>query len=496
MAGDLFFPQVQLLLHCNGTDGSTTFTDSSPTPKTVTAYGNAHVEVDQYKFGTASAAFDGNGDYLTVTNHAGLNLSSGNWTVEMWVRPTAANPGNQIIAEHDSSSYYKTWQIQLYNNKLACSVYLSSAVYRGFTAATALPLNEWAHIAFVRNGDQIMAFANGVLQGSTSLGASTLAGPVYTPAIGATRSGSFPFTGYIDDIRITAGVARYTAGFTPPTEQFPDVALVGAFAADAGLPAANAAAFSVSLVTATGLDTGPIRDPSSARATVQPVAFAADGGSARAPAMLGWHLFAMAHVDAPMAPQSAYAAHDFRPLVNTYPIRYTMELSTPGGTVVVPISSWQATLQTDSQCYAGCVIPNCAAWLDEIQAASEFTVYRHCTTRANEPLKHQMVRAPVQAYQIDQGTTNYTCSLQGYFDAYASEPDPAPRYDATLAGLRSVSTYGSGLRVRSAIDWLLQPAQRAYYGDAGASLVVSFINYYANGSDEYCDVGSREAGAP
>ena len=83
MAGDLYFPQVQLLLHCNGTDGATTFTDSAPTPKAVTAYGNAHVETDQAKFGTASAAFDGNGDYLTVTNHAGLNLSSGNWTVEM-----------------------------------------------------------------------------------------------------------------------------------------------------------------------------------------------------------------------------------------------------------------------------------------------------------------------------------------------------------------------------------------------------------------------------
>lgn len=496
MAGDLFFSQVALLLHCDGTDGSTTFTDSSSTPKTVTAYGHAHIETDEAKFGGASAAFDGAGDYLTVENHAGLNLSSGNWTVELWARPTATVSGNQTFAMHEASSGYRTWWVGLYDNKLTFGTYLTSATYAGFTATTALPLNEWAHVAFVRNGNQILGFRDGVLLGSVSLGGLNLASPMYTPTIGATRTGSQPYTGYLDDIRITKGHARYTAAFTPPDAPSPDVALVGAFVADAGLPSGNITAVSVALVAATGLDTGPIRDPSSARATVRPVAFAADNGSTRPPAMLGWHLFAVARVDAPMAPQSASAAHDYRHLVNNYPIRYTMELSTPGGTVVVPISSWQATLQTDSQCYAGCVVPNCAQWLDEIQAASEFTVYRHCTTRAGAPLKHQMVRAPVQAYQIDQGTTNYTCSLQGYFDAYASEPDPAPRYDATLAGLRSVSTYGSGLRVRSAIDWLLQPAQRAYYGDAGASLVVSFINYYANGSDEYCDVGSREAGAP
>jgi hypothetical protein len=62
---DPVFNNVSLLLHGNGTNGSTTITDNSPTPKTVTAVGNAQISTAQSKFGGASIAFDGTGDYLT-----------------------------------------------------------------------------------------------------------------------------------------------------------------------------------------------------------------------------------------------------------------------------------------------------------------------------------------------------------------------------------------------------------------------------------------------
>lgn len=494
MSGDLYYSQVALLLHCNGSDGSTTFTDNAPTPKTVTANGNAHIETDQSKWGGASAHFDGSGDFLSVTNHADVQLSTGNWTIELWAYPTVSSGSQQFLGMHVGISSYAIWRIWIVSDKLAASVYTQSGSNRQITSAGTLSLNTWVHVAFVRNGNQIELFADGASQGTNTLsGLDLIPDNALNPVFGATPSASSPFTGYMDDIRITKGVARYTGAFTPPGAEFGDAP--------------------IDYTDCIAEDVGPLAEPISV-AAVLVTAEAADSGPMQQPELIAWHLFALAHADSPLGPEHSLTSqlvalahvesplvpelalgfHEFRPLVNDYPVRYTMELATPGGKVVVPISSWQATLQTDSDCYAGCVIPNCAGWLDDIVAATEFTVYRHSTTKAGAALKHQMVRAPVQTYQIDQGPTNHTCSLSGYFDAYLPEETPHQRFDATLSGLRSVSTYASGVRVRAAIDWQLQPAQRAHYAET--SFVVSFLNYYVMGSDEYCDVGSREIAAP
>jgi hypothetical protein len=83
--------------------------------------------------------------------------------------------------------------------------------------------------------------------------------------------------------------------------------------------------------------------------------------------------------------------------------------------------------------------------------------------------------------------------MSGYGPALEEDPDPDPAGDRTLVGVRSVSTYPSGARVRCAIDWLVKPAQRAYYADT--SMIVSFVNYYVTQSnssvESYMDVGER-----
>ena len=78
--------QTVLLLHCDGTDASTTFTDSSSPAKTVTAVGDAQLDTAQFKFGTASGLFDGTGDELTVTDHADFDFGTGDFTIEFFVR--------------------------------------------------------------------------------------------------------------------------------------------------------------------------------------------------------------------------------------------------------------------------------------------------------------------------------------------------------------------------------------------------------------------------
>jgi hypothetical protein len=86
---DPVFNNVSLLLHGNGTNGSTTITDNSPSPKTVTAVGNAQISTAQSKFGGASIAFDGSGDYLTVLNSSQFNFGVDDFTIEAWFYRTS-----------------------------------------------------------------------------------------------------------------------------------------------------------------------------------------------------------------------------------------------------------------------------------------------------------------------------------------------------------------------------------------------------------------------
>ena len=94
----------------------------------------------------------------------------------------------------------------------------------------------------------------------------------------------------------------------------------------------------------------------------------------------------------------------------------------------------------------------------------------------------------MQAAQFAQGTTNYTATLSGYIDAAPVLTWP-PSSARTLLGARTVFTYTSGLRVRCAIDWLLQPGMSATY--ESTTFTVAFVQYFVNGTDAYMDVGER-----
>jgi len=184
---------------------------------------------------------------------------------------------------------------------------------------------------------------------------------------------------------------------------------------------------------------------------------------------------------------AALATHDFTGALGDSITHYVMDLMTPTGTVRVPISSWQATLQSGSSSYVQCVVPACLAWVAAINAATEFVIYR----RADVPgtaltIEYEMARSATEQTRYNQGPQRYTCTLSGYPDAFASSIDPPVAYDRQLTGVRSISS-GAGLRVRCAIDWLLRPGHRAYVG--AVPFVVRFINYYALESDGYMDVG-------
>ena len=223
---DEHYDNVSLLLYGDGTNGSTTITDNSPTPKTVTAVGNAQISTAQSKFGGASIAFDGGGDWLTTPGSSSFAFGLADFTVELWLYRSGS--GQQHLYDARDAGFNDS-RILLYLDSSSQLTYFSSGAAR-ITTTSVPTLSTWVHVALCRASGNSRLFLNGVQVGSTFADTINIAAPTATVAIGASNSGSTPLSGYIDDLRITKGVARYTANFTPPTESFPDLSPTGRLA--------------------------------------------------------------------------------------------------------------------------------------------------------------------------------------------------------------------------------------------------------------------------
>ena len=210
------FANVSLLLHGDGTNGSTTIVDSSSSPKTVTAFGNAQISTAQSKFGGSSVAFDGTGDYLVSASNVDFAFGTGDFTIEFWLY-TLTTQASMILVDLRTSPSQITPTIFIQGSVV--NYYVNSAT-RIF-ASTSILANTWVHLALARSQGSTRLFINGTQSGSTYADSNNyIQSPVY---IGARWDGAASLNGYIDDFRITKGVARYVSNFTPPTAPFPDV---------------------------------------------------------------------------------------------------------------------------------------------------------------------------------------------------------------------------------------------------------------------------------
>ena len=214
MTGDADFDKVALLLHMDGAYGSTTFSDRSPTAKAIAASGNAKVSAAQSKWGGASLVLDGSGDYLSAPAHADFVFGVGDFTVELLINTTTA--AEKVLVDQFVVERANSWQFAVKSGRL--SWYSGGYVLAG---ATAVNDGAWHHVAAARSAGILRFFVDGVLDGSAALGRNFNTNLVL--GIGAqvgSRNSAYDFPGYIDELRITKGVGRYTANFTPPTLPF------------------------------------------------------------------------------------------------------------------------------------------------------------------------------------------------------------------------------------------------------------------------------------
>lgn len=220
--GDPYFANVVALLHFDGTDASTTFTDV--TGKTWTANGNAQLDTDQSKFGTASLLLDGTGDYISTPATADFNFASDAFTLEGFMRPVLG--ADRSLLSNRGGTGTQGWAVEV---RATGALWFRARVGGTFSntflaSATGLvTAGSWYHWAICRSGSSWWFFLDGVSV-ATATNADTLDYLSPSPVqIGRSASSDEnPYSGHLDEYRITKGVARYTSNFTPPSAPFPD----------------------------------------------------------------------------------------------------------------------------------------------------------------------------------------------------------------------------------------------------------------------------------
>ena len=213
MAVDDNYSAVTLLLHGNGLNGTTVFTDNAVVPSTITPVGNTQISTAQSVFGSSSMLFDGAGDTLSVPYNTKFDVGT-NLTIEAWVWKPATTALCVVSSRNVGNINYHLFV----GTTLALDTGPSGGLL-SLVGATTVTSNTWHHVAAVKSGTTWKLFLDGVLDATgTATGTYTATGQ---PLIIGASSNNYYFNGYIDDLRIS-NVARYSATFTAPIAEFGD----------------------------------------------------------------------------------------------------------------------------------------------------------------------------------------------------------------------------------------------------------------------------------
>jgi len=222
-SGDIYYPSCSLLCHFDSINSAGRFIDNSINNFTITSSGDAQLSDSEYKFGGASAYFDGTGDYLTIPSNTALDFGTGSFTIEFWAYFNALS-SNRMLAERWITGNANSWQIYWRSTGTSIAFVVgSSTVVLQDPSGSRITTNQWYHVAVARSGSTNRMFIDGT-QVASATNSASLSNSL--PFVIGTQisTGTNNFNGYIDEFRITKGFARYTASFTPPDLAFPDSA--------------------------------------------------------------------------------------------------------------------------------------------------------------------------------------------------------------------------------------------------------------------------------
>jgi len=218
---DLYWSNVKLLLHMDGTNGSTTFTDNSSSSHTVTVAGNAQLSTTLNRFGTASGIFTGAFGSLYLDGSSDFAFGTGDFTTEFWIY---LNGGTGVVQSlYDSRDSFGAIAPRIYKSATEKLMYFTAGADK-ITGTTSMTQGVWHHVALSRYNGSTKLFLNGVQEGSTYTDTNNYVnGATSRPWLSADGAfgGSYIY-GNLDELRVTKGVARYKNNFAVPVKAFPN----------------------------------------------------------------------------------------------------------------------------------------------------------------------------------------------------------------------------------------------------------------------------------
>ena len=217
-AADPYFSSVVALLHFDGPDNGTTFTDVI-SANVWSALGSAKISTAKSAFGGASGQFNGPVQaFISTPDSTSLQLGSGDFTIEGFFSPLA--PPNGF------GGFYKKGENT--TDGVQCGLTPTSATFRSngisdLTASVAISSSAFTHVAFVYAGGtkKIFVAGNLVASGAGTVNNTNAANGLTVGSVSG--DGTYAYLGNIDELRVTKGVARYSSNFTPPTAPFPNM---------------------------------------------------------------------------------------------------------------------------------------------------------------------------------------------------------------------------------------------------------------------------------
>lgn len=206
-----------LLLHTDGSNGGTSFPDSSAGAHTVTTVSGVTTDTGKAKFGTASAAFSASKNtYLGFGGESDLAFGSADFTIDMWVWFTTLS-GLSIFYSHGPISTNGLYPV-IYANGTTLNFFFNGS--NQITQASAVVTGQWHHIAVARSSGSTKMFVDGTQVGSTLAGSDVFLNPASRPVIGVSGYDlANGLDGWIDELRVS-NIARWTSNFTPPVAAY------------------------------------------------------------------------------------------------------------------------------------------------------------------------------------------------------------------------------------------------------------------------------------
>ena len=221
-SGDPYWTSVSLLTNF---ENNLTFQDGSTNNFAITRTGVVNPSLNTPFSGGVggSEKYDGSTGYLTIPRNTAFDISTGDFTIELWFNTAIANSNYQRVFSINNISGGQTGStetvvFEIGSTGIIISAYSGTTGY-GATTPTALSINTWYHLALVRNGSTFTGYINGANVGSSTFAGTLNYAALAAPSIGAWNNSGYSrfINGFISNVRIVKGTAVYTANFTPPT---------------------------------------------------------------------------------------------------------------------------------------------------------------------------------------------------------------------------------------------------------------------------------------